>query len=1136
MTNNKHTPASSPVDSLSSSVSPSKKLLNSYLKSTLQPTTTTTTTNATKQSTPNKNYRAVRQLDDLDTLLAHSPQPAKPASDIKQLGSIQSVLQGSTSAKHHFDDQPVSVSPYQKHHFFAKKSPLLQTDSNDSNSTPAAFATKENIGNSLFHNFRFLAFATFAIGACIFGINQLIKNANLNFAAQNQDNQDSSVAITPPRILTFQGRLSNYAQESITQPKTMRFTLYNTSGGNAPPPVGGQVLWDSNLCQVIPNRSGIFTVNLGAGSGEGADDYNCGASLDNIFAQNSNIWLQITVDDEVLFPRQLIKSVPYALNSETLQGFPASQSATANTVPVVDNNGNLQFNTPDTSIINTGNLNLVSQTGNIQLLPAGGTVNIGNQDQTTNLFVTGDATLSGQLNLTAGTDSTILYHDDGLFFKSAAGQNAWQTQMTLTNQGKLGLGTTTPSQQLTLSGGSLAFDFISGPNITGLQLSEDITDPQALRRIDAPATTLHFQARSEGNSSLQAGHYRYAYTFVTSDGTETALSPLADYQLEENNQSVLITNLATSSHPSIVARNIYRTHKDGDEFYLLKTISDNISTSAYDNLGDSQLHQLAHNLSSTGNYRYRVTFVTEQGESQPSSASNIIHITGDGRRVKIDNLPLSSPTQPVLARKVYRTLADSQEYYLVATLNDNTTTTIYDSLSDQALLGQPALQTGGGIYANNKLALQFNTDGSLVTNTTLVANGRVEATHNDNQGLKLPTSIGKPFVKVGQQVGDIVYDSVGQTLYIYNGLDFVATGLHHNQANSLSHASNCSGNLCRLVLDPEYAGAVITGDGSDNQGIFSSGQETVGTNYNFNYYQWQSANNSLNDFDTTVNLALPNNFISWQDNALTLDFLTQSTDYQDNSIDLEVSRGGTSISISRLHQAGTAANQWMSRVTGNQPLIITGEELTSLGFQPGDTLTLKIKTASKNNNLVKIGQINLNYNTDSGIINTGTQSLWKQVAGAIFPTTNSDIILGGDSTASASIGFFNLAGTGTPTLYVRGNLFLNNASQHNYLDLAEQSSFNIRTMNADQTSTTHFTILPNGNIGIGTTTPTEKLEVEGNVKVNGTLQLSPQSSSEAGDCNAESEGKIYYDINQATFFACQAQNSTRTVFAWIPLN
>lgn len=1101
-----------------------KNKKNVAVASTLPPDVvpTPTTTSVAPQIASRINRPRVKQLGDLQELLSEHPDSLELAAGVKQLGSIESILQGKIQPAP-LELKPDTASPYEKEDFYAKADKTDQISQENDPLDVSAFTSDEPATTSnLNRNIPIFAATVFGIGACVFGINQLIKNANFNFASENATQEQEAVA--PPRILTFQGRLTDYDQKSITTPKKMRFVLYNTSGGNTPPPIGGEVLWDSGVCTITPNASGIFTVNLGAGKGDGHDDYNCGQTLGNIFAQNSNVWVQISVDDEVLFPRQLIKSVPFALNSETLQGYPASQSATANTIPVLDNNGNLKFGTAATSIINIGDLSLISQTGDIYLIPGSGDIYLGTASQSANLHVNGDINLDK-------SNSTVNFTDT-LAFRSSAAKTIWNTAY-IDKNGNLGLGTATPKQKLTINNGSIAFEFLSGPDVSKMTLSEDVTDTAALKRIANPDTAPSPHVQESSGSTLTAGTYKYAYSFVTSDGAQTALSPIASVTLTGDGQTAIISDLAISNHPSVVARNLYRTKNGGDELFLVKTISDNSSTSTYDNINDFELTQPASNLNTTGTYRYKLTFVNPDGESSASNASSAITLSGDGRTVRISNIPLPSSDQ-VTARRLYRSLANSEDYYLVNEFTDNATT-FYDHASDDELQKKTKMPSAGGIYTNGRLSLQFAHDGTIQTSQNVIVGNRMEASYGDNQGLKLPTSAGKPYAKIGQQVGDIVYDSVGQVLYIYNGIDFVPTGITNDNSVTLSNSSHCSGSSCRLVLDAEYAGAIVSGDGTNNNGTFSSGSELIAENYHFNYYAWRSSDAAtLNDFDTTINLTLPNNFSSWSKDGLTLDFATSSIDPSLNSVALEVFRGGTSIGITKTNLVSTSNNIWMSRALGTIPATISGEELTNLGFKAGDLLTIKIKTASQQNQEVKIGQINLNYQTDGGVIDTGTQSLWKQVAGAIFPSTQSDVILGGDSTASAKIGFFNLS-SGTPTLYVRGNIFLDNADKKSNLDFSDQTSFNIRTKNASGNTTTRFTILPNGNIGIGTTNPTETLEVAGNAKIDGTLQLAPIDAATAGECKADTEGKIYYDAQQKAFYACQANLTTGT-YSWQALN
>ena len=127
--------------------------------------------------------------------------------------------------------------------------------------------------------------------------------------------------------------------------------MYNVETSGAP-------VWDSNDCYPITlNAAQIFNVNLG-GNNSGGHAYNCGPPLGDIFAHNASIWLEIIANGEVLSPRQVVKSVPYALNAASLQGLHASASATANTIPVLDQFGNLNFNSPATSFFSSASKNL----------------------------------------------------------------------------------------------------------------------------------------------------------------------------------------------------------------------------------------------------------------------------------------------------------------------------------------------------------------------------------------------------------------------------------------------------------------------------------------------------------------------------------------------------------------------------------------------------------------------------------------------------------------------------------------------------------------------------------------------------------------------------------------------------------
>lgn len=1068
-------------------------LLNQYLQ------------NPSRSSTVNQ-ARSLGNL--LDTL------PQRPSSP-RELGDLARLLQQKFVPS---DTNGVTSDFHQR--LFQKTTPRTKK-----NVFPQAAHALSGEQPSLFKNLSFIIIGIFGLGAIVFGLNQFIKNANLNFAASVASDALTQNPVTAPHILTFQGRVSNPDQLSVNDALIMRFQFFNTSGGNTPPPVGGEELWDSHLCLIVPNGQGVFSVNLGAGQGDDEDNFDCGADLGNIFAQNSSVWLQITIENEVLFPRQLIKSIPYALNSQTLQGYSASQSATANTVPVVDGYGNLNFGTNATHITNLGSLGLLSQSGDIYLLPGAGHIYIGNQNYQAHLQVTGDASISGQLTLGQGKQQAqLVTQNDQLTFKTQIAQDLWQDQMSLSQSA-------TTSQQLSLNKTNLNFNFLASPELGQMTATDNGSHDHALAALPAPTSALTLNTLSQETGNLRNNSiYKYAYSFVATNGQESPLSPTVSYSSTLDQKQFLVTNVSTYPLSNVVSRRIYRTKADGDVFYLIQTLTDNLSTQFIDNLDDNQLHLLAPTASAHSSfYQYKVAFVTDTSQTNPSSQSVKLKLSGDNRQVLLNHLPLSK--ESIVARKIYRTLADGQTYYLLATLQDNTTTSYLDTTSDSDLAKNNPMPTSGGLLANNNLALQLEADGSITSQKTFTSAGRLETQHGDNQGLQLPTSSGAPLPSLGQKVGDIVYDTINQLIYVYNGSAFVS--LQPATASS-GQDSHCSGNQCRLTLDPEYAGATLTGETSNNLGNLSTGYDLINNQYRFNYYQWLSSQTTqLDSLYINVNFTLPSNFSSWQDNALTLDFLTSSINNNDNAVNLSLTKNGSDILVEKNSQVSSVANQWSSFALNSSPLLLTATELETLDAHGGDTLTLQITSQSKNNQAVKIGQINLNY-LGQNQATTPAAIIWRQISGAISPVnSNQDVIFGGDSTASAKIAFLNL-GSSIPTLYLKGNLFLESLIKRTFFDLAQDNSLAIRTLDHNQQATERVTVLANGNVGIGESTPGAKLAVGGDLALDGSLRFQPMTQAEAGACNSHNSGRIYYDSEDWQFYACQATDQNGA-FAWVKL-
>ncbi len=101
-----------------------------------------------------------------------------------------------------------------------------------------------------------------------------------------------------------------------------------------------------------------------------------------------------------------------------------------------------------------------------------------------------------------------------------------------------------------------------------------------------------------------------------------------------------------------------------------------------------------------GAYHYAVTFLAQGGESTPSPIANVTTSNGN-QQVNLSAIPLgpSSTATPgiatnqVIGRNLYRSLVGGSQLYLLATIQDNVTTTYSDTTADSALSGRPAPPT-----------------------------------------------------------------------------------------------------------------------------------------------------------------------------------------------------------------------------------------------------------------------------------------------------------------------------------------------------------------------------------------------------------------------------------------------------------
>lgn len=196
----------------------------------------------------------------------------------------------------------------------------------------------EGFKNKGFLN-KYLIFGTLI--AIVLGLGYGLYSQTILKAKKELAYSTSTNPITPGRVLSFQGRLTDTPGNPISSPTDIVFKLYNQG-------TGGTLLYSSSIGNsqtITPDDNGIFNVVIGKTHGTEIPP--------TVFSENAEVWLEITADSEIMDPRQQIATVAYALNSETLQGLPPSASGLKDTVLVIDHQGNLNLGETSPSIKST---------------------------------------------------------------------------------------------------------------------------------------------------------------------------------------------------------------------------------------------------------------------------------------------------------------------------------------------------------------------------------------------------------------------------------------------------------------------------------------------------------------------------------------------------------------------------------------------------------------------------------------------------------------------------------------------------------------------------------------------------------------------------------------------------------------
>ncbi len=251
----------------------------------------------------------------------------------------------------------------------------------------------------------------------------------------------------PNRYLSFQGRLTDNLGNPKTTATNFVFKLYDASSG-------GSTLWNSGTCSITPDQDGIFSTLLGS---------SCGSEIaSSVFSENASVWLGVTVGaDAEATPRIQIATVAYALNAETLQGFPAGTGTS--TIPYINSAGTVVLANASPKIQSTSGTFAVEGQALTITTPntTNGVITI-NPDGTGTLDLTFEGTSPGlsangfvnatNANITSGSlyAGTVASNATGYNFINFLSGASPTSKFSVENDGDINT-----SGDLTLSGGNL---------------------------------------------------------------------------------------------------------------------------------------------------------------------------------------------------------------------------------------------------------------------------------------------------------------------------------------------------------------------------------------------------------------------------------------------------------------------------------------------------------------------------------------------------------------------------------------------------------------------------------------------------------------------------------------------------------